>query len=89
MEISPLQERVDYQIKRATVMSALRKVDVMASNLDQRIHSGLAKLKEFMDLEYPPGILKFMCSIIGRDSGHREWFSMLASLPSSRREHHL
>ena len=69
---------MDYPTKRATILSALRKVDIMASDEYQRYHSAKSKIKEFLDLQYPAGILRYMCAVVARDSGHLSW--MMARL---------
>ena len=35
--------------------------------------SAMAKCKEFLDLEYPPGILRYMCAALARETGHNSW----------------
>ena len=67
------RSRVDYATKRATVFSTLRKVDRMASDPEQLTISAMAKCKEFLDLEYPPGILRYMCAALARETGHSSW----------------
>ena len=56
-----------------TVFSTLRKVDLMASDPEQLTISAMAKCKEFLDLEYPPGILRYMCAALARETGHSSW----------------
>ena len=62
-----------YQQKRSTLMASLRKVDKMASDGEQLLRSGSAKLQEFTRLRYPAGIRKFMCEVMYRDTGKIEW----------------
>ena len=64
---------LDYATKRATLLSTLKKVDRMASDTEWRTSSAWAKCSEFIRLGYPPGILRYMCAIVARDSGHAEW----------------
>ena len=59
-------------MKRATLLSTLRKVDRMSSG-GQLYHSALAKLDEFSRLGYPVGIRKFMCAILARDTSNTIW----------------
>jgi len=66
---------LDYTTKRAILMSTLRKVDRMASNAEQLQISVRAKCIEFLKLGYPKGILKYMCSIMARDTAHKTWLS--------------
>eukprot|EP00966_Prymnesium_polylepis_P113298 2620014-Prymnesium_polylepis.1 len=63
---------LDYATKRATLLSTLKKVDRMASDMEWRTSSAWAKCSEFIRLVYPPGILRYMCAIVARDSGHAE-----------------
>ena len=56
------ESRLDYTTKRATIKNALQKVHYMASDYDQLAISAMAKCKEFMDLNYPKGILKHYCT---------------------------
>ena len=45
----------------------------MASDPEQLTISAMAKCKEFLDLEYPPGILRYMCAALARETGHSSW----------------
>ena len=64
---------LDYATKRATLLSTLKKVDRMASDATERIPSALDKCREFLQLGYPVGILKYMCGLITSETGHMEW----------------
>ena len=75
------RSRMDYTVKRATIMSTLRKVNAMASDDVQLILSAKAKCREFLDLNYPAGILRHMCSTIARDTANMAWLTVKHSLP--------
>jgi hypothetical protein len=62
-----------YQMKRATLLTTLRKVHRMASDSDQLALSALSKLREFAQLQYPAGIRRFMCAIMARDTSDLTW----------------
>ena len=65
-----------YGVKRQTLLATLKKVDRMANNEDQLWKSALPILQEFKNLRYPKGILKFMCSVTGRDHNNNIWFKI-------------
>ena len=65
-----------YGVKRNTLLAALRKVDNMASDHGQLFLSATAKLKEFKELGYPKGILKYMCGVLGARTGKPAWWSV-------------
>jgi hypothetical protein len=67
------RSHVDYSTKRATLLSTLKKVDRMASDSEQRAISARAKCAEFLRLGYPRGIIRYMCAVLARESGHVEW----------------
>ena len=60
-------------MKRATLIAALRKVHEMASDPSELFISARAKLLEFVQLQYPVGILRFMCAIMARDYCDLTW----------------
>ena len=60
-------------MKRATMLSTLRKVHKMASSGDQLVISASAKLNEFKRLLYPVGVRKYMCAILARDTSNTIW----------------
>ena len=43
------------------------------SDSEQKLIGIQAKCKEFINLEYPPGILKFMCVRLYHQTGHTVW----------------
>ena len=55
------------------MMAALRKAFDMGSDSEQKLIGIQAKCKEFINLEYPPGILKFMCVRLYHETGHTVW----------------
>jgi len=67
------RSRLAYATKRATMMAALRKAFDMGSDSEQKLIGIQAKCKEFINLEYPPGILKFMCVRLYHETGHTVW----------------
>ena len=67
----------NYTQKRATLLASLRKVHHMASDSQQLFFSGVDKLKEFANLEYPKGIRKFMCGIMARDTDDFTWYRIM------------
>jgi hypothetical protein len=62
-----------YKAKRATLLATLRKVHGMASDGPQLFRSAMAKLREFKNLQYPIGILRFFCAIMARDTCDLTW----------------
>ena len=67
---------IPYSIKRQVLLCTLKKIDKMASNPSQLRASATPILKEFQSLHYPTGILKFMCSIVARDTQNRIWLDI-------------
>ena len=67
----------NYTQKRATLLASLRKVHHMASDSKQLFFSGVDKLKEFANLDYPKGIRKFMCGIMARDTEDFTWYKIM------------
>ena len=72
--------RLDYTTKRAILFSTLRKVHKMASNSKQLHISATAKCKEYIKLHYPVGILKYMCSIMARETANHIWLQVRREL---------
>jgi hypothetical protein len=70
------RSQVDYATKRAILFGALRKVDKMASDPEQLVISAMAKCEEFLYLEYPRGILRHMCTVLARETGHCAWLTV-------------
>ena len=64
---------IDDATKRATILSALKKVQRMASNDEQLMLSAKAKCDEFLRLGYTVGSLRHMCWIVYRDTGNELW----------------
>ena len=63
--------QMGYTIKRATVMATLRKVDLHASSPSQLFISAKSKISEFLRKGYPAGILRYMCSILAKETKNR------------------
>ena len=72
--------RLDYTTKRAILFSTLRKVHKMASNSKQLHISAIAKCEEYIKLHYPVGILKYMCSIMARETANYIWLQVRREL---------
>ena len=67
------RSRLDYTTKRATIKCALRKANDMASDAEQLFISARAKCEEFLDLGYPSGILRHMCTRILYETENPTW----------------
>ena len=65
-----------YSQKRATLVATLKKVDRMASDAEMCYYSAQDKLREFTSLGYPTTMLRYVCQRVGRETGHRIWFSI-------------
>ena len=74
------RSRMDYTIKRATMLATLRKVHMMASDADSFEASALSKCKEFINLGYPIGILRHMCGILAHSEGQVGWMRIRKQL---------
>ena len=62
--------------KKGNLMGCLRKVNSMASNIEQLLISGRKKLAEFKRAGFPTGLRKYVCSIIARDSNNGGWINL-------------
>ena len=76
------QSCIPYGIKRQIVLATLKKVQKMASDADELWKSAVPILQEFQGLGYPLGILKFMCSVVARDTNNRLWLDLRNYLDS-------
>ena len=74
------RSRIDYATKRATILSALKKADVMGSDAYQIKLAGIYKCKEFLALRYPAGILRHMCRQVAFATGHFVWFDVARAI---------
>ena len=68
------ESQMSYTIKRATVMATLRKVDLHASSPSQLFISARSKISEFLRKGYPAGILRYMCSILAKETKKSMWY---------------
>ena len=66
--------------KRATLTATLRKVQAMASDADALRASGLNKIREFSQLQYPRAILKAACTYVAASGGERAWLDVRDTL---------
>ena len=62
--------------KRAVFLACLRKVDKMASDNNQLWISAIAKLREFKSKGYSAPLMRYLCSIMGRDTRNVTWFKI-------------
>jgi hypothetical protein len=67
---------MDYQTKRKVISAMLHKVHHHASDEAQLKISAKAKLKEFELLEYPKGILRYLCKEVGFQTGDNTWYEI-------------
>ena len=63
-------------------MATLRKVHMMASDKKKLFDSAEKKLKEFLHLDYPIGMLWKACSRIAREECEGAWISIRKEIPS-------
>ena len=68
--------------KRSTLIATLRKVHMMASDKSKLFNSAKRKLEEFLNLEYPIGMLWKACSRIAREECEGTWISIRKEIPS-------
>jgi hypothetical protein len=62
------------------LLAALKRVHKAASNQTRLRDSGVAKLKEFVRLQYPMNTLKYMCGVVARNYNSPIWFSIFKEL---------
>jgi len=72
-----------YETKRATILASLRKIHIMTSDGSQRFRSAMEKLREFKNLQYPIGILRFFCAIMARDTSDLTWRQVRDAISST------
>jgi hypothetical protein len=65
-----------YLQKRALLTTCLKKVHKMASDAQLLETSGLAKVKEFLDLKYPRCVVKAACGYMAATTGERTWLNV-------------
>ena len=68
--------------KRSTMVATLRKVHQMASDKRKLVVSAEKKLKEFLHLKYPIGMLWKACSRIAREECEGTWITIRRNIPS-------
>ena len=76
---------IPYGTKRQVLLSSLKKVERMASDAVQQKISAKAIIEEFLSLGYPLGIIKYMCSVVARDSANRVWLDIRESIPGNEK----
>ena len=57
-------------------MSTLRKVNLHASSPQQLRMSALFKINEFIRLGYPHDIIRYMCSVLAKETCRQEWINI-------------
>jgi len=62
--------------KQAVLTACLRKVQKMSSDNDTLYDSGLAKVREFSRLAYPPTVLRGACTYLGATTGTYKWYEI-------------
>ena len=67
---------VAYGQKRATLIATLKKVATMAGDYSEMYESAMDKTMEFAQRGYPPGMRRYACQRVGRETGHRIWFGV-------------
>ena len=70
------QSDAPFMQKRATLTACLRKVHQMADNPERLREGATDKLKEFIRLKYPKGLLKKACSFLAASSGEKAWLDV-------------
>ena len=65
-----------YLQKRALLTTCLKKVHKMASSSQLLVSSGLAKVREFLKLEYPVYVVKAACGYMAASTGERAWLDV-------------
>ena len=68
--------------KRSTMIATLRKVHQMASDKKKLILSAEKKIKEFLNLKYPIGMIWKACSRIAREECEGTWITIRKNIPS-------
>ena len=65
-----------FEQKKSIMMACLKKVEKMASDNKLLYHSGLQKLHEFENLNYPLKMLWTACTTMGVISRNPTWFEI-------------
>ena len=71
---------IPYGVKRQILLATLKKIERSASDKEMLLESARAGIKEFVELGYPVGIIRFMCAIVARDSANPVWLDIRDSL---------
>ena len=69
-----------YARKRAAITNALQKIGFHASDEAQIIGSGIAKMREFIQLGYPYTVLKYCANTIANNNDARAWNVVLRAI---------
>ena len=72
----PWRSHAPFAQKKALLVMSLRKVHKMASSKEARYKSAIAKLREFIALQYPTYLLKSTCNLLAFTTGHRIWITI-------------
>ena len=59
-----------FERKQAVITASLRKVAKMASDNHKMVPSAFQKIQEFLNVGYPPKLLRKLCAYIGTTTGN-------------------
>ena len=69
-----------FESKRAVLVATLKKLDKMASNEQELVHSAMQKLNEFIQLKYPKKLIWTACTTLAVVTRDIAWFKIRGAI---------
>ena len=70
-----------FERKQAVITASLRKVAKMASDNNMMVPSAFQKIQEFLNVGYPPKLLRKLCAYMGSTTGNGAWIGIRNGIP--------
>ena len=70
-----------FERKQAVITASLRKVAKMASDNNMMVPSAFQKIQEFLNVGYPPKLLRKLCAYMGTTTGNGAWIGIRNGIP--------
>jgi hypothetical protein len=74
-----------FPMKRAVMMSCLKKVHRMASGPCELYESGIKKIAEYLQLQYPEKMVWTACTTMGVHTRNPTWFDIRDNIHYERK----
>ena len=70
-----------FERKQAVITACLRKVAKLASDNQKMVPSAFQKIQEFLNVGYPPKLLRKLCAYMGTTTGNGAWIGIRNGIP--------